>query len=252
MHDHLFESLPIAGSQRGHTATGVVVGQENADLMVVKDLKAGFGDVGVDLVPKAAGEESHFDAAFAHGRIHVADRAVQRLCRQLGHVAVAEHGLQQRCANRVLRLGLVLEDEVLERRAQAQQRAEQPRIGEQHPECGLLDGREPQIGRHDGPRLKENIGRFHARGAVCLARAAEEAPRQLFVHGLGVFDDTMGKVFDKSDLPAGEVAFDTRRHIHGTKRLTEPALHAGRQFVVQSHQGIGKLGKLIHGPFLPE
>lgn len=94
--------------------------------MVVKDLKAGFGDVGVDLVPKAAGEESHFDAAFAHGRIHVADRAVQRLCRQLGHVAVAEHGLQQRCANRVLRLGLVLEDEVLERRAQAQQRAEQP------------------------------------------------------------------------------------------------------------------------------
>ena len=65
---------------------------------VVKDLKAGFGDVGVDLVPKAAGEESHFDAAFAHGRIHVADRAVQRLCRQLGHVAVAEHGLQQRCS----------------------------------------------------------------------------------------------------------------------------------------------------------
>ena len=102
------------------------------------------------------------------------------------------------------------------------------------------------IGERKDLSLIHIFGRFHARGAVCLARAAEEAPRQLFVHGLGVFDDTMGKVFDKSDLPAGEVALDTRRHIHGTKRLTEPALHAGRQFVVQSHQGIGKLLSLIH------
>ena len=161
VHDHFFKSLPIAGSQSGHAAAGIVVGQENADLMVVKHLKAGFGDVDVNLVPKAAGEESCFDAAFAHGRIHVADRTVQGLCRQLGHMAIAEHGLQQGRTYRILRLGLILEDEVLERRAQTQQRTEQARIGEQHPKRGLLDGRKPQICRHNSPRLKENVGRLH-------------------------------------------------------------------------------------------
>ena len=161
---------------------------------------------------------------------------------------LTDESLEHGHTGRILRRIVLLDEQALEGRADFHQGVEQFRIGQQGTENSFFEGRKPQIADHNGARFKEDLHRGRACRAAEVAAAAEKAAGEPLVNGLRVLNDKVGQVFHKGDFASGYVALFAGFVKNRAEGLAEAAFHAGDQLVVQSHQRIGKPGKIVHAP----
>ena len=125
------------------------------------------------------------------------------------------------------------DENALESGAQVQELVKEVGLGQQAPEDGLFDRRQPHVAGQDGPGLDEDIQDPDAAGAVGGAGAAEQTAVQPFRDPLGVFEHFLGQAVQEGQLAPGDIGLPAGFGEQRADGLAQAAAHADHQLVFQ-------------------